>query len=576
LRLPDLLYLFRHLYHSIEGEYLLWVLILLHLLAVLLVVRTWFPRSGAAPDETGLDRRAVLLSSWTLLLSPPTILGILFILDMARHPALYRYTLSCWFLPCLLLPLLTCWLPGRAARVARLVLQGGVVVLAVHHAAGLLPTIDPAKFEQPYPPLAQALDRLARERGSLRGLGGFWVSRSTGWLTREHVVTNQLSPLGEPWFHASNGDWFLSDDRDDLRVPAYQFLLVRSGDGFGPPPAVLALHFGQPAEKIQVGGDQIWLYDALRSPPFERFLRSRLADRLCARRPYTGPAEPACLGRPKPCLTPANAPGNVALEAGQSLEVCFGRPVAGRLLDVGAEFNNRLDLDFYRGKQRLASLPVPMVPWTGASYGLPGIQSRLLPLPAALRDQPWDRIVVRPRTRGEKICLGHLLVFAEEIPGLDEERAPPCQGRMRLEAEEMLPINPGTPFTDDADPTASGGHVRRAAVDFPCSFCFTPLLYLPPGRYRLACALKVGAGPMTDEVARIRVSHLFPSGTMTELSLHGNDFPAAGTPALHELTFVVTEETEGVQLGVSTTGKTPIDLDYLDLIPERANSPGEK
>jgi hypothetical protein len=494
---------------------------------------------------------------------------------MAHHLAIDRYTLSCWFLPCLLLPLFMCWLPGRAARVGRGVLQAGVVLLALHRASILLPTIDPTKFEQPYPPLARELDRLARERGPLYGLGGFWAARSTGYFTREQVTTNQLSALGEPWFHASNACRFLPEDGNDLRLPTYQFLLVRGCDRHCPPPALLALHYGQPAEKIAVGGDQIWLYDSLRSSPFDRFLRSRLADRLCARRPYTGPAEPACLARPKPSLTPANAPGNVALEAGQSLEVRFGRPVAGRLLDVGADFNNRMDLDFYRGEERLATLPVPIVPWTGACYCPPGIQSRLLPLPAALRDQPWDRVVARPRTQGEKICLGHLLVFADEIPGLGEER-PPCRARMRLEGEELFPINPGTPFTDDADPTASGGRVRRAAVDFPCPFCYTPFLYLAPGRYRLACALKVGDNSVRDEVARIRVGCPFPSGTTTKLGLHGHDFPAPGTTAVHELTFVVTEETECVQLGVSTTGRTPIDLDYLDLIPEPPNSPGEK
>jgi hypothetical protein len=576
LRLPDLVYLFRRLYHGIEGEYLLCMLIPLHLLAALLVVRVWLRRSEQAPNDIGLDRRAVLLGSLTFALSPLCILGALFVLDMAHHPSIDRYTLSCWFLPCLLLPLLMCWLPGQTARVGWGMLQGGVVILAIHHAAVMLPTIDRTKFEQPYPPLARELDRLARQRGPLRGLGGYWLSRTTGWFTREPVVINSLSGLYEPWFHGSNAARFLSDDPEDLRVPLYHFLLVRPGGPFCPAPAILTLLFGTPDEKIAVGGDSIWLYDRLRSSPFHRFLCSRLADRLCARRPFIGPAEPACLARPKPSLTPTDVPGIVALDAGQSLEVRFAKPVSGQLLAVGADFDNRLDLDFYHGAERLGSLTVPIVPWAGASYCKPGIQSRLLPLPAALRDRPWDRIVARTRPGFGGVRLGHLLIFAETVPGLEEEREAPRPPRVRLEAEDLLPIGPGTPFSDGADPAASAGRARRADVDFLCPFCFTSCLFPPPGRYRLEYAAKIDDNTLADEVARVRVSSFSPLGTLVELSLRGRDFQTSGNYSTHTLTFEVAEEVEGIQIGVATTGKTPITLDYLDLIAEPPASTGEK
>ncbi len=258
------------------------------------------------------------------------------------------------------------------------------------------------------------------------------------------------------------------------------------------------------------------------------------------------------------------------------MQVHFARPISGQLLDVGANFTDRLDLDFYHGEERLGSLPVPMVPWTGASYGKPGIQSRLLSLTTALRDQTWDRIVVRPRPGNGQIHLGHLLVFAETVPGLDEERPASCPSRVRLEGETLLPINPGTPYRDDADSAASGGRVRVADVDFATPFCFTQMIFLPPGRYRLECAAKVDDNTRTDEVARVRVSCLSPPDHLAELPLRGIDFPIAERYATHELTFEVTEETEGMQIGVLTTGKTPITVDYLDLIAEPPASPGEK
>jgi hypothetical protein len=454
--------------------------------------------------------------------------------------------------------------------------QGAVACFALYHAVSMLTTIDRTKFEQPYPPLARELDRLARQRGPLRGVGGFWLSRSTGWFTREPVTVNALSVLGEPWFHASNAAHFLPDDADILGVPSYQFLLLRPGDPFCPTSPLLSIHFGAPAEKIVIGGDEIWLYDKLRSPHFHRFLLSRLAERLCTRRPFTGPIEPACLARPKPNLTPADAPGTVGLDRGQPLQVRFARPISGRLLNVGADCTDRLDLDFYRGEERLGSLPVPMVPWTGASYCKPGIQSRLLAVPYAMRDQSWDRIVVRPRPGRAQVRLGHLLVFEETLPGLEEDRPASCPSRVRLEGEALMPVGPGTPFRDEADPKASGGRVRLADVDFASPFCYTQVIFLPPGRYRLECAAKVGANTLTDEVARVRVNCLSLPDHVLELPLHGRDFPSTDAYTTHSLTVEVTEETEGMQIGVITYGKTPVAVDYLDLIVEPAGSPGEK
>src|SRR5262249_56864290 len=98
---------------------------------------------------------------------------------------------------------------------------------------------------------------------------------------------------GEPWCHAANAVHFLPGDDGTLRMPDYRFLVVRPGEPFSPPPAILALHFGEPSEKIAVNGGQIWLYDSLRVPPLERFLRSRIAHPLPPLRPPLRPLEPA-------------------------------------------------------------------------------------------------------------------------------------------------------------------------------------------------------------------------------------------------------------------------------------------
>ncbi len=248
--LSDLPLLLRSLYPFVEHEYVLAALVPLHLLVGVTVLWAWFRRS---PDP---DRIGVLLATLTVVLSPLCTLGAVWIMGVARHPAMGRYVLSCWFLPCLLLPLLMAWLPRGVARMGGALLQLGVVLFAVRQAAVLAPHIDRDKFKRPYPPLAQALDRLARERGPLRGLAGYWLARSTNWCTREDVVINPLL-LGEPWFHACNPARFVPDGADDVRAADYQFLIVRPGDPNSPVPAVLALQFGTPAKKIVVGPEEI-------------------------------------------------------------------------------------------------------------------------------------------------------------------------------------------------------------------------------------------------------------------------------------------------------------------------------
>jgi hypothetical protein len=566
LHLPDLFRMLRRLYQGIADDHLLCAVIPLHLLAVLLVIWVWSRRTAETAEESRQNRPAVLLAALTFALSPPCILGALFVLGMSHQPAISRYLLSCWYLPPLLLPLLMCWLPGKTARRTVFVLSVGILLFALQRVTVLLPEIDCHRFEQPYPPLAEALDRLARERGPLNGLGGFWSARAVTCFTRENVTVNALSAMGEPWFHASNPARFLPDD--DLRIPPYQFLVVRHSDSFGPSASVLAFHFGMPTERIPVGTDEIWLYDSLRIPALDHFLRARLADRLHWRRPYTGPIEPACLAHPKKSMTPLDIPGIIGLEPGQTCEVRFAQPITGSVLDIGANDEARLDVEFFHGEERLSSLPVPSVPWTGACYDRAGIQSRLVPLPSVCSERLWDRLLIRTRSNSENVHLAHVLVFAESIVGVGEERPLPRPPRIRLEAEELLPINPGTPYTDEPDASASGGFVRRAAVDFHCSVTYTPRLLLPAGRYRLECALKVDSKSSEAEVGTLVVGCLSPQVKLAERTLRGRDFPAAGSWTTQRVTFEVREGMESLQFGVSDSGKTPITVDYLDLIAE--------
>jgi hypothetical protein len=576
--LGDLEQMVGQLYRSIEREHLLCALIPLHLLAALLALRSGFQTlrgERTPPAQGGLDRHAVRLVALTLLLSPPCILGALLALGMASHEAIYRYTLSCWFLPCLFLPLMLSWFPGRVARTAGALVQLAVVMFALQRAIALVPRIDRRDFEQPYPPLAQVLDRLAQERGPLRGLGGFWLARSTTWFTRADVVVNPVGEAAAPLFHASNPNRFLPADPEDLQIPSHQFLLLRRGGPICPSPGIATLYFGEPAEKIAVGTDEIWLYDSVRTPLLDRFLHTRIAERLRAHRPYTGPCVPASLAQPKANFTPADAPGNVTIEAGQALEVRFARPLTGRTLDIGADFADRFELEFRLGAERLGRLTVPRVLWTGSSYRVSGIQSRLLPLSPSLRDRPWDSLLVHARADASDIRLGHVLVFADDVPGLTEEKPIVLPSRVRLEGEDLLPSSRSSLRLDETDAQASGGRTRRPPDAFRNLFACTPCLALPSGRYRLECAMKVGANNIAEEVAHVSVGCLAPPARLVERSLRGVDFPVAGRYVTQTVAFEIVEGMENVLFGVTTSGRTSIALDYIDLIPEPPpSSPG--
>jgi hypothetical protein len=573
----DLPVLLGRLAEMVRDQYLLAALVPLYFAAALAVLWAWRRRPAAA-EGAGPDRRAVLLVSWTLLLSPLATVAGLYAAGMARNPAVPRYALNCFVLPFLGLGLFLRLHPARWARGGGHLFGGLAVLVALVQAAAWVPRLDIGRLKTPYPPLARALDCLARERGLKRGLAGFWFARHLEMLSREGLVLHPVTRFGEPFFHAANSARFLADDPRDLRVPPLDFILVAPGrPSRAPTPEEVALQYGPPREKIPLGTEEVWLYDRPRSTALDRFFRSRLAERLRAERPFVGPASPACLAVPKANTTPSAAPGSVAVAPGEALEVRFAGPVSGALLDVGVGFMDRFDLDFYAGPERLGSLSVPGVPWNGRGYDDPGVQARLLPVPPAVRSRSWDRIVVRPRAGSPGLSLAHLLVFAEDVPdvGVGPAGPPP---RVRLEAE-ALPT-----FADLADdmlasstpePGASGGRVRTAPAGFAGVLTFSIPLTLPPGRYRLDYAVRAAETP-AGEVGRIDAMTFNPPAALAGRPLDGSEFPAPGAWGLCSLTLDLPEETDGVLFRLVTAGRTALALDYIDLTWEPAGSPSAR
>jgi hypothetical protein len=578
VKLGDLPALLGQVCDGVAGQPLLAAFMPLYLLAGAAAVAVWLRRRTEGASA-GPDRRGALVAALTLVLLPPCDLGVLFAAGLSQRNEIWRYMLPCYLLPLLLTGWLLGLLPGRGARLGRVVIPALAVLVAGWRLAERGRELAALKVEPPYPPLARVLDRLVRERGPMRGLAEFWVARPMQFLTRERVVVAPLDANGLPFFHASNPARFLADDPRDTSVPPYRFVVVGPGHLWPDPgPAMVSLLYGLPRERIPAGEYEVWLYDQLHSTPLDRFLRAQVAERLRARDPGTGPASPSCLARAKANMTPADAPGNILLGPDEGVEVRFAGPVTGKVLDVGAGHDQQFDLTFFAGAERVGRLAVPTVPFTGAVYESAGIQSRLLPLPPALQARPWDRVVVRPRPGSGPANLGHLLVRAGDVPetGVGPSQRVP---RIRLEAECLQTHTRvgGDHFADSTpEPGASGGRVRQAATDFRGVVSFTKFVSLPAGRYRVDFAVRVDDNTSPEDVALLDAVCFVPPAAVASRPLRGSDFPAAGRFVRQSLELNLEEDRDYLLFRLVAGGKTAVALDYIDVVALPAGSSGHE
>jgi hypothetical protein len=569
LALPTLL---GNVWHNLTGQFVLQALLPLHLLAAAVLViaslrRQRTEESGTGPVGGGLYRPGLLFIALVLLLSPLCTLGSLLWTHRADHQGLYRYVLPCFLLPFLFMGLLLRWLPGGAARAAG-AFRLAVFAFAVYQAVGFIPTMSRQQFEGPYPPLVRELDRLAREHGPMRGLAGFWTSRHLTALSRQGVMMNVIGNNGQPWLHTCNADRYLSPDPLDLRVPAFNFIVVADRvapeEGLLDPgirPEMIEREYGPPREKIAVDRRQIWLYDEVSNPRLDKFLLGQLAQRLRRAGKPIAPKTPARLSQAKANLSPSQGRRNRILHPGESVEVRFATPLCGAALDVSACWDNRYLLTFYHDERRIGALRVPAVPWTGATYGEGGMQSRLLPLPEALRTQPWNRVVLQPRGDSPHFSIGHFLVWPDAIAALPSPRPTP----RRFEAEDLQTTGDAAQL-NVTEPSASGGQARHAPSGFTGTLAFGPYTDVPAGRYRATFLLRVGAGP-SGRIATLDVRADDATTLLGEHVLTANDLPSSGGYTPVSITFSTDLDLDNVEFRLFPAGTRDLWLDCVDLLP---------
>lgn len=543
---------------------LLGAVVPLYLLLIgLVLARSWRRRTGSERDGDEYVCRAQAVLGVVLVLGP--ICNLLALL-LGGAPVASRYTLSCWLLPSLLAPLLAAlvgWPRGHVAGSATAAVLG---LYAITSAVALVPEVQLQRLQVPYPSLARMLDRLAAERGPIRGLGGYWLGRHLTMLARGPVTVNTVAGSGSPWFHGDNPDRYLEDERP-LHVPEYTFAIVDRGEegpDWGMDPQTLLAYYGAPAQRLSTDcrGREIWLYHPMASGLLDAFQRARWAERVRRMRSYQAPRSPECMAKPRPNLAPVA--GCICLAPGKTVDISFAHPVHGAVLDLAAGYLDTFRFQFFRGSREVGVLAVPPVPWTGAAcaYGPPGLQARLLPVPDSLRRAGWDRIVAQALSPACHAHLGHLLVLDEPLPGLPRAVTP--GRRWRYEAES-LPTQLDAARSRRSDPQASGQAVRCAAAGKEGLVCFGPFITLPPGRYRVEFALKAAAKHGSGPLASIDVVASPECTKQASRVLYEHDPRSSDGWACPELTFETECELYCVEFWVHTSGAAELNVDYVEV-----------
>ncbi len=561
---------FHRLVDRMHDQSLTRAALVVHLAAGLLLavawLRTWGRLSTCQPAgrlQAGPTFPASLFVVLALWATPLCNLSAIVCAGMTENPAIDRY-LHAW----LVLPFLTAgvWLslaPWPVVRAGAALGHTAIALFAIYLGSLFLPRLERPPFAVRYPPVAQALDDMVRRHGPLRGISGFWPARELSFLTKERVHLRSVNDIGAAYPHASSIHAYLSADRHDTSVPDYHFIVFAPDVGrMVPSPEAMLCEYGEPLEQVKVGDYRIWRYARLEGRRWELFLRAQLALRLRRQWTFVTPSEPVTLQTPKANLTRCNRGLHVQVPRGRPVEVRFDRPITGKLLDISANYSDQLRLKFYRGEDLVATARVPAVWWAGSTYDGPGMQSRLVPLPAACAHHPWDRVVMTTELGIDFCWVGHFLVYQNELPYRFIHGLAP--GQQRRYEGEILPAAEAPAVRVIPDPAASGGRVRQAAAGYSGLVSSGPGAFLAPGRYRVDFTLAV-AEAAPGPVATLTIVSDGGRNTVCSQKLDGTDFPAPGRFARHSFTFDVAEDLDVAEFRVESTGRTTVSLDSIEM-----------
>ena len=268
--------------------------ILTFLVVVLLAIALRRFRSTKKPAQNAPEDgwvAVILLSSTLSGLVPCIILSA----------SIERYCYSATVLPLLALPL-ALRLAFRECGWRTWAVTGGLGTLLIVLACGVQMVRAALHYPwrplaQPYPELAQLLDRGAREYGCTQGIGGYWDARWMRYLTHEHVKVLPVAALAAPPFIHGVNPYREVEPHDGGRAfPEMRFLILQNGN-LGPNLSEARLMLPSPQVRLPWSRGEVWLYDAFVDDRLTAFIASFRARAWRRSAEVVRPLTPAVLRR---------------------------------------------------------------------------------------------------------------------------------------------------------------------------------------------------------------------------------------------------------------------------------------
>jgi hypothetical protein len=185
-----------------------------------------------------------------------------------------------YLLNVLLLPLVVVALTAARSGAAERMLRGWrarTLALVLAGAAGSVAwTIDPAGWRFQPTPASRDFARIVERHGLHHGLAGYWQANLLDVLGGE-LRLNSLKEDGRPYFWCNNTFWYFDAPEPDgtMRWPVYDFILTAGLDRA----AVLA-RYGSPAEVVQEGAWEVFIYDAAGQARIRKLLAPEVVQQL--------------------------------------------------------------------------------------------------------------------------------------------------------------------------------------------------------------------------------------------------------------------------------------------------------
>jgi hypothetical protein len=347
-----------------------------------------------------------------------------------------------FFLPGMILAIVIAVPRYRKSTYLSRSLCGLIVLFASFRIAPHLASLEMNQIRQPYPGRVRCVDRILQHYSMEYGYSGnYWDNRYLTILSRANARVNLVMlPEVTPWQMANNPAWYHTRRGGTLGdYPTYEFLIAH-----GKSAEKIEQRFGSPAARHHCGPSRqscilagpwcapsvVMIYNRRQDLDFRNRIRipgtlGRGPKKDQSGMPIDGStAVPTLPGRANEsgivCAqrhrsyvedgAQTTAAGSVTIPGDEELTSRFEDPVTADVLEISAIGRDSYWVDFYLAERLIGRLVVP-------ATGDEGLRIRYLPLPDAVSDTPFDRLVITPVDSVGDSRVGHVCFYEDTFDG---------------------------------------------------------------------------------------------------------------------------------------------------------------